>query len=92
MQVKAAEREGKRRLKAAVAQHSSWDPRSPTMQAVRFADDVEPGLGLTISQVGHSATAPGVHIWGRLSARLLTLQVLGMLRLQLLGCLLNVLI
>ena len=53
-----AKREGKRQLKAAVAQHRSWDPCGPDVLRMRFADDVDPSLGLTMSQVGRRPCAP----------------------------------
>ncbi|KAK9813976.1 hypothetical protein WJX73_007604 [Symbiochloris irregularis] len=49
---KQAKQAGKRRLKEAVAQHKSWDPCGPDVLRMRFADDVDASLGLTISQAG----------------------------------------
>lgn len=46
-------KEGERLLKQAVAEHSSWDAMLPSVQRIRFADDLEEGSGLTFSQVQH---------------------------------------
>lgn len=46
----AAEQEGRRRLEAAVAEHCSWDPRSPSVRAIRFADEADMDVGLNLSQ------------------------------------------
>ena len=39
-QRKAANREGRRKLRAAVAQHCSWDPRDPQVMRMRYAEHV----------------------------------------------------
>ncbi|KAK9813975.1 hypothetical protein WJX73_007604 [Symbiochloris irregularis] len=57
---KQAKQAGKRRLKEAVAQHKSWDPCGPDVLRMRFADDVDASLGLTISQGSPTSVAADI--------------------------------
>lgn len=53
-------KEGERLLKQAVAEHSSWDAMLPSVQRIRFADDLEEGSGLTFSQGSPVAVAKDI--------------------------------